>query len=368
MSDFHQTDESQPKITTPPLPSHTFTSMEKSSRPDEHEVPPKLRPLRRGLLSLCVLVAGVHPVAFLFSRHSWTADLLSHFQEPAFVVTLLATVIAMAVGGKRIAIVLLMLVLFQATPLLRYRGRNPVVADPASRERVRLLMANVLFDNEMYEDLEHLIRIEKPDIVGLVEYTPRWSEGLKTLRSEFPYRMEWPKGASGLALWFKEKPKTIRPPEWLVADGHPVIHASFEFAGEERHLWLVHPRSPLNRGRLQAGNPEIDAIADTASKTGGSRIVMGDMNSTDGSAHFRDFLKVSGLRDSRLGFGRQGSWPTDMPYRIAIDHLFLSDDLAVESRRLGHMVGSDHFPLVVDLAPAAEQKPSAQSDQTSKSR
>ena len=317
---------------------------------------------------LCVLVSAVHPVAFVLSRHFWIADLLSHFQEPAFVVTLLATAIALGMRGKRIAVGLVVLSLFQVAPVLRYSAKNPVVVDPASSKRIRLLMANVLFDNAMYEDLEHLIRTEKPDIVGLVEFTPMWGEGLKALRSEFPYRMEWPRGASGLALWFKVKPKKISPPEWLVADGHPVIHARFEFAGEERHLWLVHPRSPLNRGRLQAGNPEIDAIAEIASKTGGSRIVMGDMNSTDGSAHFRDFLRVSGLRDSRIGFGRQGSWPTDMPYRIAIDHLFLSDDLAVESRRLGHMVGSDHFPLVVDLAPAPEQNASAHFDQTLKRR
>ena len=154
----------------------------------------------------------------------------------------------------------------------------------------------------------------------------------------------------------------------LSADGNPVIHATFEFAGKDRQLWLVHPRSPLNRGRWKAGNPELDALALAVSKSGGSQIVMGDMNSTDGSRHFRDVLQVSGLRDSRLGFGRQPSWPTDMPYRIAIDHAFVSDDLAVVNRKLGHSVGSDHFPLIVDLAPAVETNSATQPDQNSTSR
>ena len=82
------------------------------------------------------------------------------------------------------------------------------------------------------------------------------------------------------------------------------------------------------------------------------------MNSTDGSAHFRDFIAVTGLRDSRHGFGRQGSWPVNSPYRIAIDHLFLSDDLSVVDRRLGPSIHSDHFPLIVDIAAASKSEAS----------
>ena len=368
MSESIKANDVHPKTNTPQLPSHTFKAV--ASPTDPARTTPTLRfsAWKRFILSLSVLAALVHPAAHLLGRFSWTADLISHFQEPAFVATLLSAGLALALGGRRVAFALILLAVFQGVPLIRYGGTNPVLPDRESGKRVRLLMANVLFDNAMYEDLEHLIRTERPDIVGLVEYTPRWREGLKAIREEYPYRMEWPRGASGLALWFKEKPRSVHPPEWLVEDGHPVIHASFEFDGEERHLWLVHPRSPLNLRRWKAGNLEIDAIAEVAAKTGGSRIVMGDMNSTDGSVHFRDFIAVSGLRDSRLGFGRQGSWPTDMSYRIAIDHLFLSDDLAVEDRRLGHMVGSDHFPLIVDLAPAASRKPTAQADQASRSR
>ena len=79
----------------------------------------------------------------------------------------------------------------------------------------------------------------------------------------------------------------------------------------------------------------MDAIAARVKETGGSTIVLGDLNCTDGSVFFRDLLATTGLRDSRLGFGRQGSWPTDQFYRIAIDHVFVSTDIAVSDRRLG---------------------------------
>src|SRR5262249_6462450 len=109
----------------------------------------------------------------------------------------------------------------------------------------------------------------------------------------------------------------------------------------------------------------LAALGERARDAGGSRIIIGDLNSTDGSAHFRDLLRVSGLRDSRLGFGRQPSWPTMGFYRIAIDHALVSDDLAVVDRRPGPNVGSDHFPLILDLAPAAPPPAGAASAETS---
>jgi endonuclease/exonuclease/phosphatase (EEP) superfamily protein YafD len=106
---------------------------------------------------------------------------------------------------------------------------------------------------------------------------------------------------------------------------------------------------PLYRRAL----PELPALAAPIGRTPGSRIVIGDMNTTDGSPLFSDFVLATGLRDSRLGFGRQPSWPTFSPYRIALEHAFVSDDLAVVARRLGPSIGSDHLPLIIDLAPAA---------------
>ena len=106
------------------------------------------------------------------------------------------------------------------------------------------------------------------------------------------------------------------------------------------------------RGRHRS-TPELAALADRIGRTSGSQLVIGDLNRTDGSPFFHDFLQISGLRDSRLGFGRQASWPVWSPYRISIDHAFATSDLAIIDRRLGPDIGSDHFPLIIDVAPAA---------------
>lgn len=315
----------------------------------------------------CVTAALTHPIASVLGRHFWVADLISHFQVVALAATLIAVLVTFA-QYRRLAFVLGVIAGFQTLPLLQYSGSNPVVADPVSKERLRVLVVNVLHDNLQYSDVATLIRNERPDVVGIVEFNRDWLQGLIDVREQFPYRMETPTGADGLALWFRKPPLSLDQPANLVKGGwgNPVLHATFEFAGHRRHLWLVHPTSPFYRAMI-AGNPEVEAIAETVGATGGSRIVMGDMNTTEGSAHFRDFLQISGLRDSRSGFGRQPSWPSDWPIRIAIDHVFLTDDLAVTDRRLGPSVGSDHLPVFIELAPAAGSNSETQSDQAARS-
>jgi endonuclease/exonuclease/phosphatase (EEP) superfamily protein YafD len=303
-------------------------------------------------ISMLVGAALIHPLAVVVARWDWRADLLTHFSGLALAVTL-GSALVLALGRRRLALGLVCLAAYQAVPLFRYSGSNPVPPAPDTSARLRVLEANVLVDNTNYADLERLIRRERPDVVALVELTPEWVEGLAPVRGEYPYRVDEPTGTSGLALWFRERPEVLDPPARPMPGAAPYLHAVFRFGGRRRHLWLIHPTMPL----VRKDRPELPALAAIVGRTPGSRVVIGDMNSTEGSPWFSDFLRASGLRDSRLGFGRQPSWPTWSPYRIALEHAFLSDDLAVVARRLGPTVGSDHFPLILDLAPSASAGP-----------
>jgi endonuclease/exonuclease/phosphatase (EEP) superfamily protein YafD len=308
----------------------------------------------RGRLGRLAFVAGlvgaalVHPIATLLARLDWRADLITHFREPALAVTLIAAVVLMR-KHTRVALSLVCLAVVQAAPLVRYAGPNPIRPVENTPLRLRVLMANLYVDNTRYDALDRLIRRERPDVVGLVELTPEWLAGLAAIREEYPYRVEDPSGAAGLSLWFRERPHAIDPPAQPIPGSSPYLHAEFTFAGRPRHLWLVHPTMPIAR----KDRPELPALAATIGRARGSRIAIGDLNTTEGSPLFADFVRATGLRDTRLGFGRQPSWPTDWPYRIALEHAFVSDDLAVVNRRLGPTIGSDHFPLILDLAPAA---------------
>jgi endonuclease/exonuclease/phosphatase (EEP) superfamily protein YafD len=310
----------------------------------------------------------VQPMATWLALFDWHADLIAHFREPALVVSLLAAMLMNRIH-RPIAIGLGALVAWQAWGLSLCWWPNPVPPDPKSSARLRALVANVFVDNEDSDALIRLIRREQPDVVGLIEVSNRWITSLEPVRAEFAYRYEYPfdDDGRGLALWLRRAPISVEFVPSLTPGGIPAVHAVIDFAGKPRDLWLIHFLSPLERPAEVPLGSEFAALARRVERDGGSTIVVGDFNSTDGSPHFGRFLEVSKLRDSRLGFGRLASWPTWSPYRIGIDHGFLSADLAVKSRRLGPRIGSDHFPMLLELATAStlETKVSAQPSQSS---
>ncbi len=333
--------------------------------PTSRAVPPsRRRRLGRSIAIALAAGAAIHPVARLLARHDWRADLLTHFDLLALLASLVATIAALATRRRGAAVVLGTLALLQAWPIARLSIPVGNPAPDPSGDRLRLVVANVLWENEAYEPLRALIRAERPDLIGLVEVTDEWIDALESIRADYPYRIEAPGQAQGLALWSK------RP--WLdpAAAGvvrasptdNPTARATIDLGGRALTVWLVHPPNPLAARGRGAGAAEIAALGDLVARGPGPKLVAGDLNRTDGSPLFGDFLGRTGLRDSRIGFGRQPSWPISSTYRIAIDHAFVTPDLAVIDRRLGPDVSSDHRPVIVDLAPATN--PAAQGSQS----
>ncbi len=312
------------------------------------------RTLARRVAWALTFAALAHPAACWAARFDWRADLMSHFAEPALLASI-AGAAAMTRVRRSIAVALALLALVQAGDLSRCSWPNPVPPDPRSPDRLRVLVVNVLTDNAYRDPLIQLIRRERPDVVGLIEVDSAWLRDLGPARADYPYRLEFPSDvdARGLALWSRRPPSGIGGPEPLAPGGNPALRATVNLGGREVRLWLVHNVSPFERPAALPLGAEFAALAERVRRDGGPTLVVGDVNSTDGSPHFGRFLRDSGLRDGRVGFGRQPSWPSWSPYRIAIDHAFVSAELAVAGRRLGPAIGSDHFPVVVDVALAA---------------
>ena len=127
--------------------------------------------------------------------------------------------------------------------------------------------------------------------------------------------------------------------------------------GEKLTLIGTHPLHPGHEGwRLR--NEQFAALAKFCRGQTGPVVVIGDLNSTSWSAHFGTLLDGTRLRDSRAGFGVQASWPAWSPLpRIPIDHCLVSPEIVGPQSVHRPDVGSDHFPLVVDLATGADSDP-----------
>jgi len=312
--------------------------------------------LARGwVLAALIACALMQPTARLLARWDWRADLLTHFELPAWLATLAAFASACAAKRRRLAVPLALLAIGQTIPLLRYdlpaSLLSPAAPAPA---RLRVLFANVFAYNESYERLFDLVEREDPDLIALVEFSEGWRSNLGPLRAAYPHCLERPNGTRGLALYAREPFQTRPPPEIVtpIEGGNPALAVTIERGGRSIDVWVLHPPNPIGPAGRSRGRAELERLAERIRQRSDERplLVVGDLNRTSASPLLGDFERRTSLRDSRYGFGRQPSWPTWAPYRLTIDHAFVSPELVVLERRLGPNIGSDHFPLIVDVA------------------
>jgi endonuclease/exonuclease/phosphatase (EEP) superfamily protein YafD len=233
----------------------------------------------------------------------------------------------------------------------------------------RLLIANVLMENRAYDRLLGGIDECQPDLILVVETDTAWGEALRPLEKTHPYRAGRAQGNYYGMLLFSRL-KLIEPSlEYLIQDDVPSIHTGFELPSGER-VWLhgLHPRPP-EPIRDQDSTPrdaELVVVGRAIGRTGPRpTVVAGDLNDVAWSPTTELFLHLSGLLDPRVGRGFFNSYHADhWLIRYPLDHVFHSNDFElVELRRLPH-IGSDHFPVLVELcyqpgAKAAQPKPEA---------
>jgi endonuclease/exonuclease/phosphatase (EEP) superfamily protein YafD len=226
-------------------------------------------------------------------------------------------------------------------------GTGPGLAEPDA-PRLRLLVLNVEHGSNEYRSVARLIAETDPDVVGLTELTPAWATGLETALERFPSRrLEPDGGAYGIGLYSK-LPFAAAGLERFPADGPPSVVATLALGGEPVDVVLTHVHTPF-AGSLHARH--LRALAEVRDRLGDSVAVCGDFNAVPWSQPLRRLTSATGLRSIHDSYGLGGTWPTAMPFlRVPIDNCLVSEGLIVLDRHLGPDVGSDHFPLIVDLA------------------
>ena len=184
-----------------------------------------------------------------------------------------------------------------------------------------------------------------------MEVTPGWADAMKVLDQEYPYTEVLPSHSpSGVALYSRYKITDLEVKR-IPGIGLPTIVAGIETPRGRMTLVATHPASPGSAEHFEARNMQLAEVAELAAQRSGPVMLVGDLNTTSWSPFFADLLSVSGLRDSRLGYGVEPSWPWfPLPLRIPLDHCLVSPEIAIANRRIGPPIGSDHRPLLVDFS------------------
>lgn len=228
-----------------------------------------------------------------------------------------------------------------------YQGETPADG-PVS---LKILHANVLSSNDQYERLLQLVDSERADVVFLQEVTENWQNATRPLAEDYPYAIfEARDDNFGIAM-LSRKPLQSTAIISSPPLGYPTIVATLSANGEMLTLISTHAPNPLSRSTFDARNEHFRGVADVVGTAKGPVLLTGDFNTGMWGSNYRALVNKAGLKNASRGFGILPTWPTFLPpAMIPIDHAFVSKEIGVVDLRTGSPIGSDHLPLIIEIA------------------
>jgi endonuclease/exonuclease/phosphatase (EEP) superfamily protein YafD len=231
---------------------------------------------------------------------------------------------------------------------------------------LKVFSLNVRVKNTNPAPAISLIESEAPDLVALVEVNQAWLDALKLIRKLYPYSIQSANAKQfGIVIYSKfpiEKvPLNLNLPD---VEQDTYLAGKLMIDSKSIEAIALHAPSPRKEASTIQRNQVLTEVSQyVGKKTGGAKqgtvsrerstpaiIVMGDLNTTMWSPVYQRFEQVSGLRNTRQGFGILPTWNAFFPPSlIPIDHCLTSKTFKVQKTTTGISVGSDHLPLIVDL-------------------
>lgn len=291
------------------------------------------------------------PIVRLMDSPPLVLELLTHFQLHYALAS--AVLVGLFVWRRRRVqmVVALAALVFNGSAVIPWYSPLPRAVAGSGGVSLRLMHANVNAWNDDYDSFAELVRRERPDVLVVQEFSTPWRNALPMLDEVFPHSIgEISDGPFGIAL-YSRYPLSAQRVVTLGRAGIPSLEATLDVEGTAVRLLSTHPFPPVGSGLFDLRNDQLDAVATALRGTPQSSILVGDLNATPWSPYYRALESATGLRNVRTGFGLVATWPSILgPLGIPIDHVLVSNEFGVTDVRAGSTIGSDHLPLIVDLA------------------
>jgi endonuclease/exonuclease/phosphatase (EEP) superfamily protein YafD len=244
--------------------------------------------------------------------------------------------------------------IYPYTPLAPKRVKRS--ERPPGGESIRLVMSNVLMENRAFDRWREVVRAADPDVIVAVEVDAAWDAALRPLERDYPHHVRQVQDNYYGMVLYSRLPIERHDVRFLVQDDVPSIHATLRLRdGQKVCVHALHPRPP-EPVRDQDSAPrdaELVLMGKEISKHQRDEptIVCGDLNDVAWSYTSQLFLRLSKLLDPRMGRGLYNSFNANWRvFRFPLDHVFHSDEFKLVDLRVLPYVGSDHFPMFIELS------------------
>jgi endonuclease/exonuclease/phosphatase (EEP) superfamily protein YafD len=298
---------------------------------------------------------GAFPALFvamaLAGKVALIAELSTHFFVEYFWALLVAMIAFMFLrrwGIVAIFAAFWLVCVFKLLPF--YLPQN--IPIPPDAPQIKIVNANVNTRNTDFDSIANYVLAMDADVACFEETNMEWVKQLtERLKQKYPYFSCVPRDDNfGIAM-FSKTPFLSSKIENYGNVGLPSIIGEFDFAGKRVSVIATHTLPPMEENMLLKRTQGMQGLVEKRKDLGERYIVAGDLNCSSWSPYFDDFANGLGVRDTRLGFGVQPSWPVAV-WLLAtpIDHILVSDAFLTVERKLGPNVHSDHYPVYARLA------------------
>jgi endonuclease/exonuclease/phosphatase (EEP) superfamily protein YafD len=303
--------------------------------------------LLRATVATVVAVVGTATVLGLLDRVYWPFELADVFRLQYLFVLAAAALGAVVLRRRRLAAVASAFAAVNLAVLGISLIPTATGASGPAAGSLRVVVANVEVGNTDFAAVERLVARTRPDVFGVTELTRPMAHHLARALPAYRARLVRTRhDAYGIGV-YSRRPLLDARVLRLPAGGPPTIVARVLVTGEPVTVVVTHVHTPF------AGSIHVRQLHALANASLGKRVaVCGDFNSPPWSTPMRRFASNAGLRDLYGGRAWAAySWPTwSSLLRVPLDNCFVGSGVVVRAHRDGPGDGSDHRPLVVDLA------------------
>jgi endonuclease/exonuclease/phosphatase (EEP) superfamily protein YafD len=293
-------------------------------------------------LLVATVACGLLPLG---ARYWWVLEITSHFRLQYLAVAAALWLTASLLRKRILAAALLGVIVLNTWPLLPYLPRGSAAP---SGTPLTVLNVNVQASNLEHERVLATLRASNADVVTLIELSQALDARLDALAETYPHSLRVPAdGNFGLAVLSRHPLVDANRFELVTT---AAISASVLAPGGEFRLLAAHLVPPVSAAMAAERNRQLDTLGTLARATDGTLLICGDFNLTPYSPYFTDFESTSGLSDTRRGQGFGISWPSTLPLLgVPIDHCFVRGRLTAAGIETMDQLGSDHYPVRVQL-------------------
>lgn len=279
----------------------------------------------------------------------WFVDLFAHFRVQYLIILLLLLLLLFKFKNRLFPFLLIISLLawniFYIIPLYF----SPLNTSEIINDELSILSINLLSSNSNYSEVVDLIKQKDPDIILLMELTPNWNSRLNDVFEQYQFNEREPRNDNfGIALLSKKEFTTSII--YFENSSKPSIIANLKFNNKPLTVLATHPVPPISSEMFNSRNSQLKDIARKRHDFSDNFILIGDLNTSSFSTHFRELLTLGELTDSRNGFGISTTWPADFfLLRTTLDHCLLGGDLKVITQGTERNIGSDHLPIFLKI-------------------